>query len=50
MLEKIPTDEEMIALLGQSCFEVWGKLVLCIEARYDMERFWNNGGKKWVYE
>lgn len=50
MLEKIPTDEEMIALIGEPLFDVWIKLTDLIESKYDMERLWNSGGKKWTYE
>ena len=50
MLEKIPTNEEMIALIGQQLFEVWTMLCDLIESKYDLECFWNSGGKKWMYE
>jgi len=50
MLEKIPTKEEMVALIGQQLFEVWVKLCDFIESKYDMEQLWNSGGKKWTYE
>lgn len=40
----------MTELLGQSLFEVWQSLCAAIEARYEMERVWNAGGKKWTYE
>lgn len=50
MLEKIPTNEEMIDLIGPSLYEVWLKLIELIEARYEMEKLWNRGGKAWKYE
>ena len=50
MLEKIPNEKEMTALIGQSLYEVWSKLCAKIEERYDTERLWNNGGKAWTYE
>jgi len=50
MLAKVPTHEEMMALLGQPLFEVWLELCNLIESKYDMERLWNNGGKRWTYE
>ena len=50
MLEKVPTHEEMTALLGQPLFEIWIELSNLIESKYDMERLWNNGGKRWTYE
>lgn len=49
MLER-PTNEEMTALIGQPLFDVWIKLTHFIESKYDMERLWNSGGKKWTYE
>lgn len=50
MPEKIPANEEMVALIGEHLFQVWTKLCDLIESKYDMERLWNNGGKKWTYE
>lgn len=50
MLEKVPSNEEMIALVGQPLFEVWNKLNDVIESKYDMEQLWNSGGKAWKYE
>lgn len=50
MLEKIPTQEMMIGLLGSSLFEVWKSLCSVIEEKYEMEQLWNTGGKKWTYE
>ena len=45
-----PSQSTMTELLGQSLFEVWQSLCAAIEARYEMERVWNAGGKKWSYE
>ena len=50
MLENIPPQSTMIELLGPSLYEVWGKLCLAIDEKYDMERLWNTGGKNWSYE
>jgi len=50
MLDKIPNTEEMIALTGQSLYDVWQKLCAMIDEKYDMERLWNKGGKVWTYE
>lgn len=50
MLEKLPTNEEIDALIGPQLFEVWNGLNNLIESKYDMERLWNSGGKKWTYE
>lgn len=50
MPEKIPTNEELVALIGQPLFEVWIKISDLIDSKYEMERLWNSGGKKWTYE
>ena len=50
MLENIPSKSTMIELLGQSLFEVWQQLCSMIDEKYEMERLWNTGGKKWTYE
>lgn len=50
MLEDIPSQSAMIELLGQSLFEVWQRLCSIIDEKYEMERLWNTGGKKWTYE
>ena len=50
MLEKIPTESSMIELLGRSLYEIWQQLCMTIDKKYEMDRLWNNGGKKWTYE
>lgn len=50
MLETIPTQSTMAELLGPSLFEVWQKLCSAIDEKYEMERIWDNGGKRWTYE
>ena len=50
MLDKIPTTEEMTALVGKSLYEVWNNLCALIDEHYDMERLWDKGGKAWKYE
>lgn len=50
MLDKIPTTEEMISLLGKSLYEVWNNLCALIDEHYDMEHLWDKGGKAWKYE
>ena len=50
MLDKIPTTEEMTALLGKSLYEVWNNLCALIDEHYDMEHLWDRGGKAWKYE
>lgn len=50
MLDQIPNEEELTAVVGRPLYEVWKKLCAFIEENYDMERMWNNGGKAWKYE
>lgn len=50
MLEKIPTESSMIELLGRSLYEIWQQLCSTIDEKYEMDRIWNSGGKKWTYE
>ena len=50
MSEKIPSQSIMTDLLGQPLFEVWQKLCVVIDEKYEMERLWKAGGKNWIYE
>ena len=50
MLDAIPGKEEMIALIGESLYDVWNKLCALIDAKYEMECRWDKGGKAWKYE
>ena len=50
MSEKIPSQSTMTDLLGQPLFEVWQKLCVVIDEKYEMERLWNADGKNWIYE
>ena len=50
MINIIPDENDMIALIGQSLYDVWQKLCAAIDEKYDMERIWNSGGKAWIYE
>ena len=50
MLENIPSQKTMTELLGQSLFEIWQRLCLAIDEKYEMERIRNTGGKNWIYE
>ena len=40
----------MTTLVGQDLYDVWQKLCIAIEEKYDMECLWNKGGKAWTYE
>jgi hypothetical protein len=50
MLEKIPTQEELSALMRESMYEIWSNIVGFIEKNYELESMWNNGGKTGEYE
>lgn len=50
MLENLPSQKTMTELLGQSLFEIWQRLCLVIDEKYEIERIWNTGGKNWIYE
>ena len=48
MLENIPSQSTLSALLGQALFEVWQELCSAIDEKYEMEQLWNTGGKSWT--
>ena len=50
MPEETPTMSAMTDLVGQPLFEVWQALCLTIDEKYEMDRSWNPGGKRWTYE
>ena len=50
MLDAIPDEEEMTALVGKSLYDVWNQLCALIDEKYDMDRLWGKGGKAWNYE
>ncbi|MBD5148337.1 MAG: DUF3788 domain-containing protein [Oscillibacter sp.] len=50
MLNTIPSQEELAALVGEPLYDVWKKLCALIEETYDMDRLWGKGGKAWDYE
>ena len=50
MLDTIPNEEEMTALVGKSLYDVWNKLCILIDEKYDMDCLWDKGGKAWKYE
>lgn len=49
-METIPSPSAITELLGQSLFDVWQALCSAIDEKYEMDRLWNAGGKKWTYE
>lgn len=50
MLDIIPTPEEMTVLVGASLYDIWSKLNILIDERYDVNGAWNKGGKAWKFE
>lgn len=50
MLDTLPNEEEMTALVGRSLFDIWNQLCTLIDEKYDMDRLWDKGGKAWKYE
>lgn len=50
MLDKCPSEEEIISLVGKPLYGIWLSLTESIDAKYEMERLWNSGGKMWKYE
>ncbi len=50
MLDAIPNEEEMTALVGKSLYNVWNELCALIDEKYDMDHLWDKGGKAWKYE
>ena len=47
---QIPTLEAIESLMGKGLYQIWNALCLLIEHKYEMERLWNSGGRKWKYE
>ena len=50
MLDTIPNQQEMTALVGSSLYDVWRELSALIDEKYEMDRQWDKGGKAWKYE
>ena len=50
MLDKFPSEKEIISLVGKPLYNIWLSLTESIDAKYEMERLWNSGGKMWKYE
>ncbi len=42
MLDRIPDEEEMTALLGKNLYDVWSGLCALIDGKYDMDRRWGS--------
>lgn len=50
MLDRIPGEEELTALVGKPLYSVWSELCALIDEAYDMDRLWDRGGKALTYE
>lgn len=50
MLDKCPSEKEIISLVGKPLYDIWLSLTESIDAKYEMECLWNRGGKMWKYE
>lgn len=50
VLKQTPTMEELELLIGANAFAVWKDICVEIDALYDMDCQWNDGGKQWKYE
>ena len=50
MLDKKPSVEELVNLVGKPLYDVWIALTGLIDAKYYTEHIWNSGGKAWKYE
>lgn len=43
-------EAEIKELLGDTLYEVWNDICSLIESKYEMDKLWGSGGKKWRYE
>lgn len=50
MKKEIPTQGELLTLLGPERLAAWNAVCSAVDARYEMDTLWNDGGKKWDYE
>ena len=46
MLDMIPNEKEMTALVGKSLYDVWNKLCALIDEKYDEAQTYHDG--KWI--
>lgn len=49
-LKEIPSEDEIISLIGADSFAYWVMICAEIDSLYDMDKTWSDGGKKWKYE
>lgn len=50
MKKEIPSQSELHSLLGKKKFEAWNTVCSAVDSIYEMDKLWNDGGKKWDYE
>ncbi|MDL2249199.1 DUF3788 domain-containing protein [Lachnospiraceae bacterium OttesenSCG-928-J05] len=50
MKKPIPTQNELLSLLGKERFAAWNAVCSAVDSLYEMDTLWNDGGKKWDYE
>ena len=50
MLEKIPTEEELLSIMGEEKFKIWSEINGFIEKNYNVEFMWDKGGKTGLFE
>jgi hypothetical protein len=50
MKKEIPSQNELHRLLGKERFEAWNAVCSAVDSIYEMDKLWNDGGKKWDYE
>ena len=50
MLEKIPTAEELLSIMGEEKLEIWCEINRFIEKNYNVEFAWDKGGKTGIFE
>lgn len=46
---KIPSQEELKNLLSEEKFAIFNEVCNCVEAKYEMDKIWDNAGKTWDY-
>lgn len=50
MKKEIPSQSELHSLLGKERLEAWNAVCNAVDSIYEMDKLWNDGGKKWDYE
>ncbi|MDL2292557.1 DUF3788 domain-containing protein [Acholeplasma sp. OttesenSCG-928-E16] len=50
MKKEIPNQNVLSNLLGKERLEAWNAFCDAIDSVYEMDKLWNDGGKKWDYE